>query len=303
MGASRVVVAVCQLEVSLGDVEGNVRRAVAAVTDACERGAGLVVLPELVTTGYAFSGPDELRPLAEPLSGPSVSAFADAAVACAGRHGRPVVVVGGFAEVDDEGVLRNSAFVVGADSGGAPLTRAVYRKAHLWDNEADLFVPGDEPPTAVDTPFGRVGVVVCYDLEFPEWVRTVALLGIDVLCAPTNWPSVPRPASERPIEVTRAQASASVDRMFVAVCDRVGSERGVDWVGGSAIVSPDGYPLALATFAPDGSAGGEQTLLATCDLAQARRKGTSARNGVVADRRPHLYGAVVQPIAALEESR
>jgi predicted amidohydrolase len=291
-----VTVAVCQLAPVIGDVEGNVRRAVAAVTDACERGAGLVVLPELVTTGYAFSGPDELRPHAEPLSGPSVSAFEDAARDCATRHARPVVVVGGFAEVDDDGVLRNSAFVVGADSDGAPLTRAVYRKVHLWDDEADLFVPGDEPPTVVDTPLGRIGVVVCYDLEFPEWTRTVALQGIDVLCAPTNWPAVPRPSGERPIEVTRAQASASVDRVFVAVCDRVGAERGVDWVGGSAVISPDGYPLALASFSPDGSEGGEQTLLATCDLAEARRKGTSARNGVVADRRPHLYGAVVQPL-------
>jgi predicted amidohydrolase len=290
-----VTVAVCQLAPVLGDVEGNVGRAVAAITDACERGAGLVVLPELVTTGYAFSGPDELRPLAEPLSGPSVSRLSAVAGECARRHQRPVVIVGGFAEVDDDGVLRNSAFVVGADADGSPTATAVYRKVHLWDDEADLFVPGDRPPTVVDTPLGRIGVVVCYDLEFPEWVRTVALQGIDVLCAPTNWPAVPRPEGERPIEVTRAQASASVDRVFVAVCDRVGVERGVDWVGGSAIVNPDGYPLALATFAPDGSAGGEQTLMAECDLAQARRKGTSARNGVVADRRPHLYRAVVEP--------
>lgn len=291
---SEVVVAVCQLEVSLADVEGNVRRAVAAVTGAVERGAGLVVLPELVTTGYVFRDRDELRPLAERLSGPSVSAFEDAARECAIRHGRPVVVVGGFAELDDDDLLRNSAFVVGAEAAGVPLPRAVYRKVHLWDDESDLFVPGDQPPTVVETPWGRIGVVVCYDLEFPEWLRTVALQGIDVLCAPTNWPAAPRPSGERPIEVTRAMASASVDRVFVAVCDRVGRERDVEWVGGSAIVSPDGYPLALAAFTPDGTAGGEQTLLATCDLAEARRKGTSARNGVVADRRPHLYGAVVQ---------
>jgi 5-aminopentanamidase len=288
---TQVTIGVCQLAPVIGDVEGNVRRAVAAVRQACSRGASLVVLPELATTGYAFSGPDELRPLAEPLSGPSVSAFADAAVSCAEENRRPVVVVGGLAELDDDGVLRNSAFVVGSDG-----LRAVYRKVHLWDEESSLFVSGDEPPTVVDTEVGRVGVVICYDLEFPEWVRSAALQGIDVLCAPTNWPAVPRPAAERPIEVTRAQASASVDRIFVAVCDRVGSERGVDWVGGSAIVAPDGYPLALASFAPDGSAGGEQILLAACDLADARRKGTSPHNGVVADRRPDLYGAVARTV-------
>jgi predicted amidohydrolase len=289
MDAATVTVATCQLAPVIGDVDGNVRRAVAAVRQACARGAGLVVLPELVTTGYAFSGVDELRPLAEPLSGPSVSAFERAAVACASEHGRPVVIVGGFAELDDGGVLRNSGFVVGSDG-----TRSVYRKVHLWDDEADLFVPGDQPPLVVDTEVGRVGVVICYDLEFPEWIRTVALQGIDVLCAPTNWPAVPRPAGERPIEVTRAQASASVDRVFVAVCDRVGAERGTEWLGGSAVIHPDGYPLALATFGERGEEGGEQILLAECDLAQARRKETSPRNGVVTDRRPDLYTGVTR---------
>jgi predicted amidohydrolase len=290
-GTSRVTVAVCQLAPVIGDVEGNVRRAVAAVRGACDRGAGLVVLPELMTTGYAFTGADEVRPLAEPLSGPSVSAFAQAARACAAEHGRPVAVVGGFAELDDDGVLRNSAFVVGSDG-----TRAVYRKVHLWDDENNLFVPGDQPPLVVDTEMGRIGLCICYELEFPEWTRTAALQGIDILCTPTNWPTSPRPRGERPIEVTRAQASASVDRIFVAVCDRVGAERGTEWVGGSAIVGPDGYLLALADFDESGKEGGEQILVAECDLADARRKGTSARNGVVADRRPELYGAVTRPV-------
>lgn len=281
-----VGVAVCQLAPVIGDVEGNVSRAVAAVRDACARGAQVVVLPELVTTGYAFASVDELRPLAEPASGPSVRAFEQVAAECSAQAGRPVVVVGGFAELDPDGVLRNSAFIVD-DSG----LRTVYRKVHLWDDENELFVPGDDPPAVVDTEVGRIGLCICYDLEFPEWLRTAALAGIDLLCAPTNWPAVPRPEGERPIEVTRAQASASVDRIFVAVCDRVGSERGVDWVGGSAIAGPDGYLLALAQ--QDDT---EQTLMAQCRLTDARRKGTSPHNGVVADRRPDLYGAVTRPV-------
>jgi predicted amidohydrolase len=183
-------------------------------------------------------------------------------------------------------VLRNSAFVV--DASGL---RAVYRKVHLWDREASFFVPGTEPPAVVDTDVGRIGVCVCYDLEFPEWTRTAALAGVDVLCAPTNWPSSWRPSGERPAEVVRAQATASVDRVFVAVCDRVGRERGVDWIGGSAIVDPNGYPLALSSL--DDTV---QTLMARCRLSDARSKGTSAVNGVVADRRPDLYGAVTRPL-------
>lgn len=281
-----VDVAVCQLAPSIGDVRGNTQRAVAAVREAARRGASVVVLPELVTTGYVFADVAELDALAEDASGPSVSAFVDVAASCAREHGRPVVVVGGFAERDPAGVLRNSAFVIDAEG-----LRAVYRKVHLWDQESTLFVPGTEPPPVVETDVGRIGVCVCYDLEFPEWTRTIGLQGADILCAPTNWPFVPRPDGERPVEVVRAQATASIDRMFVAVCDRVGSERGVDWVGGSAIIDPNGYPLALAS-----AAGGVQTLLARCQISEARHKGTSAVNGVVADRRPHLYGALTGPV-------
>lgn len=281
-----VDVAVCQLAPVLGDVEGNVSRAVAAVREAVRGGASVVVLPELVTTGYVFADVAEVEAVAEASSGPSVSAFVEVAASCAREHGRAVVVVGGFAERDESGVLRNSAFVVDATG-----LRAVYRKVHLWDRERSLFVPGTAPPPVVETDVGRIGVCVCYDLEFPEWTRTVGLAGADLLCAPTNWPAVPRPAGERPVEVVRAQATASVDRMFVAVCDRVGRERGVDWVGGSAVVDPSGYPLALAV--QDGTV---QTLVASCRLSDAREKGTSAVNGVVADRRPELYSALTGPV-------
>lgn len=276
--APQVTVAVCQLAPVLGDLAGNVRRAVAAVSDAAARGARIVVLPELVTTGYVFASAEEARDLAEPAGGRSVAAFQVEAA----RH--DLVVVGGFAELGSDGAVYNSAFVV--DPTGV---RAVYRKVHLWDQEARWFRPGDQPPPLVDTQYGRVTTLVCYDLEFPEWTRTAALTGADLICAPTNWPSSPRPAGERPAEVVRLQATASVERVFIAACDRVGVERGTAWVGGSAIVGPDGYPLALA----DGT-DTAQTLLATCELAQARDKSTSAVNDVVRDRRPELYGRVAR---------
>jgi predicted amidohydrolase len=146
---------------------------------------------------------------------------------------------------------------------------------------------GEAASPVVDTDRGRIGILICYDLEFPEWTRIAALAGADLLCVPTNWPASPLPNGERPIEVVRAQATASVDRVFVAVCDRVGPERGTDWVGVSAIIGPDGYPLALAA-----AGGGPQTLLARCELGHARDKSTSAVNNVVADRRAELYGRI-----------
>lgn len=282
VGRPPAVVAVAQIAPVLGDISGNVDRAVAAVASAAARGAELVVLPELVTTGYAFADPAEARRFAEPSDGRSIRAFE----AAAARHG--VVIVGGFAEVDETGALRNSAFVV--DPTGL---RAVYRKAHLWDNETNLFEPGDQLPPVVDTALGRVGVVVCYDLEFPEWTRAAALLGADLLCIPTNWPATPRPAGERPPQLVLAQAAAMASRLFVAVCDRVGPERGIAWTGGSGIIAPTGYPLAVAE--PDSQE--DQLLLAECDLATARVKTTSLHNDVVADRRPDLYESLARRAA------
>jgi len=272
--APHVCVAACQLDPVLGRVAANLGTIEAAVRDAAGNGAQVVVLPELVTTGYVFESASEARGLAEPADGPSVRAIRALAVEL------DLVIVGGFSELAADDALYNSAFLI--DRSGV---RAVYRKAHLWADEHRWFTPGKEPPAVVDTDLGRIGILVCYDLEFPEWTRIAALAGADLLCAPTNWPASPLPGGERPIEVVRAQASASVDRVFVAVCDRVGLERGTDWVGGSAIIGPDGYPLALAE-----PGGGPQTLMAHCQLARARDKATSAVNNVVADRRPELYG-------------
>jgi predicted amidohydrolase len=260
----------------LGEVSANVREVEAAVLLAVEHGAQVVVLPELVTTGYAFESVQEVRSLAEHVDGPSLNAI----TALSTKH--DLVIVGGFAELTCDDEVYNSAFLI--DRSGV---RAVYRKAHLWADERRWFTPGSQPPSLVDTDRGRIGMLICYDLDFPEWARLAALAGADLLCVPTNWPASSTPRGERPIEVVRAQATASVDRVFVAVCDRVGPERGTDWVGGSAVIGPDGYPLALAE-----AGGGPQTLLARCDLSLARDKSTSAVNDVVTDRRPELYARI-----------
>jgi predicted amidohydrolase len=278
-----VTVAACQLGPVLGEVAANLSQVEVAVRHAVGAGAEVVVLPELVTTGYAFESAQEVRGLAERVDGPSLQAI----TALAAEH--DLVIAGGFAELAGGDEVYNSAFLI--DRSGI---RAVYRKAHLWADERRWFKPGRQPPPVVDTDRGRIGILICYDLEFPEWTRLAALAGADLLCVPTNWPASPGPAGERPIEVVRAQATASVDRVFVVACDRVGPERGVDWVGGSAIIGPDGYPLALAE-----AGGGPQNLLARCDLKAARDKSTSAVNNVVADRRPELYG----PITAAPDMR
>ncbi|MDQ6771933.1 MAG: carbon-nitrogen hydrolase [Candidatus Dormibacteraeota bacterium] len=270
---SDVIVACCQLDLAVGEVRRNRAAARAGIEAAAARGAQVIVLPELTPSGYVFRDFDEARALSEPLDGPTVAEWTE----LARRH--EAVIVGGICELDGEGVLRNSAVLV--DRDGA---RAVYRKAHLWNAEKEFFQPGDGRPPVVETDFGRIAVMICYDLEFPEWIRLAALAGAQLLASPTNWPREVRPPQERPVEVIRVQANSAVNRIYCAAADRTGTERGVEWVAASVIVGPDGYPLAGPL---DGS--GPGVIVARCDLARARDKRTSARNDAFSDRRPQLY--------------
>lgn len=274
---SETVVACCTLAPRIGEPEANRERTCAAIEAAARDGARVVVVPELANSGYVFHDADEALGLAEAADGVTVTAWAELARA------HDVVVVGGFCERDDQGRVRNSAVLIDGVRG----VRAVYRKAHLWDREKLIFEPGAEAPPVVETPVGRISTMVCYDLEVPEWVRVPALAGAELLCAPVNWPAEPRPEGERPGEVVRVQAGAMANRMFIAVAGRIGTERGVPWVGGSVIVGADGFPLA-----GPGDDATEGTLLAACRLADAREKGIGPLNDVLGDRRPELYGPV-----------
>ena len=273
------VVAVCQLGLAVGEVESNRAAAAGAVVAAAGQGAELVVLPELCDSGYVFTGEAEARTLAtRAADSPTLREWQALAA------GYRTTIAGGFCELGEDGLLYNSAALIGP--GGV---LAVYRKAHLRDAEKLVFTPGDAPPPVVDLPFGRVGLMICYDLEFPEWVRLAALAGADLIAAPVNWPAMPVPADERPCDVVRVQADACVNGVFIAVADRCRVERGVSWVGGTVIVGPDGYPLAGPATADEPA-----ILVASCELARARNKQVSAHNDVFADRRPLLYRQVAE---------
>jgi predicted amidohydrolase len=273
-GSQTVRVAACQLGLTVGQTGTNRAAARDAIVSAAGRGAQVVVLPELTPSGYVFDSVAEARALAEPADGPTVTEWGKLAA----EH--DLTIVGGFCELGDLGQVLNSAVVV--DGTG---TRVVYRKAHLWDAEPDFFTPGTGTPPVVTTPWGRLAVMVCYDLEFPEWVRAAALAGADLLAAPTNWPAEPVPPGERPMMVVNVQAAAAANRMFIAAADRCGTERGVPWVGGSVIAGVDGYPLDGPVCADE-----PRILLADCDLRLAREKANGPRNNVLTDRRPELYG-------------
>jgi predicted amidohydrolase len=278
-----VRIAVAQYEPRIGDLTGNRAAAVAQVEAAAERGAQLVVLPELASSGYVFSGEEEAGRLAEDAdTGESVAALVDA---CR-RLG--VYVVGGLAEAGAN-CRHNSAVVLGPEG-----RLATYRKLHLFYDEQSWFQPGSEL-VVVDLPFARVGVAICYDLWFPEVARALALRGAEVIAVPTNWVSSVRRRVHDEHGYCQgdimAMAAAAANGTAVACADRVGEERGVTFLGASIIVGPDGWPL-VGPAGPDR----EELLVADLDLtAVERSRWRTPRNHLLRDRRPDIYASEPPP--------
>ena len=276
----KVRVACCQTVPDVGDAGASAAQARAALSEAVAAGAQIVVLPELCNSGYVFESLEEARAAAVPADGELLDGWAQEAA-----RGDAVVVLGGFCEVADDGRLFNSAALV--DRSGV---LAVYRKLHLWNDESLWFTPGEESAPVVDTVHGRIGMGVCYDIEFPELTRGLALGGADLIALPTNWPRETPPQVGGPMVKLLARSTAYLNRVFVVVCDRGGRERGLDFEGGSSITAPDGS--VPASSEPGAAA---QTLIAECELSDARNKRTGPRNDAIADRRPEHYTGSFTP--------
>ncbi|MFW0795231.1 nitrilase-related carbon-nitrogen hydrolase [Gordonia sp. CPCC 205515] len=251
----------------IGEFEANCSRIESAITEAVAAGADIIVLPELATSGYVFDSHVEALRLAVPSDHQALSRWSAVA-------GSATVVVG-FCELSPDGRVFNSAAVV--DRTGV---RGVYRKCHLWDREKLIFTPGDRPPLLVETTHGRLAIMICYDLEFPEFTRAAALAGADLFAAPVNWPLMSTPAGERPAEQIMAMATARMNGVFVACTDRTGVERGQQWTAGTTIIGTDGWVIGRDLAG---------CVVADCDLSVARSKKLATSADAFADRRPDVY--------------
>jgi predicted amidohydrolase len=268
-------VAVAQIEPKLGQTKRNLEVCLSRLEEAAAGGAQLLVLPECAIPGYMFESPDEAMAYAEEIPGPSSEALAEA---CR-RLG--VYAVCGLLERDGD-TLHNAAVFVGPQG-----MIGNYRKTHLPFLGLDRFVtPGDEH-AVYDTPLGRIGVEICYDLRFPEFTRMLALKGAELIAHPTNFPLAARMQTE---VVTRARAAEN--RIYLLTSNRVGKERSGEFCGRSQIVDPFGERLAEAGEAE------EALLTAGVDLAKARDKDYIVPGEyelhLFDDRRPELYGALVE---------
>lgn len=267
-----------QMDFQLADVPGNLSRMIEKLKESRREGADLTIFPECALTGYCFSSIAEARPYAETFPGPSVERMTEE---CAKLGGH---VVYGLLEADGERVFNALALV------GPRGLVGTYRKTHLPFLGVDMFTDyGDRPYTVHDVDGVRLGMSICYDGGFPEPARCLTLLGADLIVLPTNWPPGAEPAADYAIN-TRAMENT----VYYAAVNRIGTERGVSFIGRSRICDPLGKTLAVANHVE------EAILYADIDVERARNKHLIRKAGVnevnrIADRRPELYGELVKP--------
>jgi 5-aminopentanamidase len=276
-----MLVAAAQIEPKLAEPERNLEACLARLEEAAAAGAELLVLPECAIPGYMFESAEEALPFAEEVPGPS-SEVLERESRRLGMH-----VVCGLLERDGD-ALRNAAVLVGPDG-----LIGTYRKTHLPFLGVDRFVvPGDEL-SVYDTPLGRIGVEICYDLRFPEVTRTLALKGADIVAHPTNFPMAAKIQTEL-ITVARA----AENRIYLLTANRVGKERSGEFCGWSQIVDPYGKRLAEAGETE------EALLVADVDVEKARDKDYVIPGEyelyLFGHRRPELYGALVEETQAVQ---
>ena len=271
-------IAAVQMDFTIADVTGNLNRMIDKVRETRQAGAKLTVFPECALAGYCYDSLDEARPYAETIPGPSVNKMA---AVCKELGG---FVVFGMLERDGDRLF-NALALVGPDG-----LVGSYRKIHMPYLGIDRFANYGDRPFAVHEIDGvKIGLSICYDGGFPEPARCMALLGADLIVLPTNWPTNAEPAADYAIN-TRALENT----IYFASCDRIGIERGVSFIGKSRICDPLGKTITMADHA------NEAILYADIDVARARNKHLIRQAGInevnrFADRRPEMYGKIVEP--------
>jgi 5-aminopentanamidase len=268
-----LTLAVVQMDCTLGEVEPNLKRIAHFTRLASEMGAGIAVFPECATTGY-FVG-ERLEKLAEPPDGPSLCALGEMA-----RTNRIHLAVGLI--IADHGRRYDAQALLGPD--GRLL--GLYRKAHLFSVEKQHFAAGDTP-LVVSTAIGRIGMTICYDLIFPEYIRRIVDLGADLIINSTDWIADTYQTSVWGWSGRMTQSLASTraleNGIFLAMANRVGKEAAFDSLGWSCIAAPSGKLLGALED-------GEGIVTASLDFHSEDLERWRAIATYRLDRRPEIYG-------------
>lgn len=256
-----------------GDRDANRRRGVEAVEEAAARGADAVCFAELAFDPFypQRRATAELLRLAEPVPGPTTEMF------CAKAAELGVVLVLNLFERDGDRTYDTSP-VIDGDGSLLGKTRMVHITEYTCFHEQGYYAPGDLGAPVYDTGCGRIGVAICYDRHYPEYMRALALGGAQIVFTPQagaigEWPEGLYDAEMR--------VAAFQNGYFAALCNRVGEEPRLTFAGESFVCDPEGKVIARA------GAGTEEILL--CEVDPAAADGSPARRLFLRDRRPELY--------------
>ncbi|MGQ7244680.1 carbon-nitrogen hydrolase family protein [Salinicola sp. V024] len=250
-----------QLASREGDIAHNLGRAL-EVVHAAEAGTALIVFPETHLSGFAESGHVLDRALA--VDGPELEALIEAS------RERDLAIAIGLLERDGETVFNTTVLITPED--GIALR---YRKTHLWPDERELVRPGDALH-CLEWRGRCIGLLICYDLEFPEPARALAAMGADLLVV-TNGNMDPY----GPVHARAAQTRAQENQCFLAMSNRVGEGAGLTFAGESALIGPDGEPLFRA---------GREEVVQPLHLDPARLSSARRDYDYNGDRRLNLQG-------------
>jgi len=259
------------------DKSENVKRGLAALTEAAVNGADLVCYAELAFEPFYPQRPAATDPatFAEPIPGPITEAFRQEAA----RRG--VAVVLNLFERDGERTFDSSP-VINADGALLGRTRMIHITDYACFHERGYYAPGDTGAPVYATRAGKIGVSICYDRHFPEYMRALSLNGARLVVVPQagavgEWPEGLFEAEMR--------VAAFQNGYFTALCNRVGEEECLTFAGESFVCDPAGRVVARAP------AGKDTILYADIDLAEADT--CHARTLFMKDRRPELYAGWV----------
>jgi predicted amidohydrolase len=270
-----IKIAAIQMEPKLMQNRLNLDTVLSKITAAAQKGAQLIVFPECVLSGYMFSSLDEAIPYMETIPGP----FTDELVSQSNKLN--VHIVAGMLEKDENSHF-NASVLVGPDG-----LIGKYRKIHLPFLGIDRFIDrGDQPFQVYNTPIGNIGMHICYDCNFPECARVMALMGADILVLPTNWPEGRQRIAEHVIP-----CRAYENKVYFVAANRIGNERNAKFIGISRIVDTRGDIMAAA------SDDKEQIVYADVSLSDARQKQIIFKTNefeinFFVDRRPEFYNKI-----------
>jgi len=273
-----VNIALSQISCKIGDKKHNLNKIKKQIRQAKQNGANLIIFPELALTGYTLR--DTVYELAEPIPGPSTNLLTEVA------KKENIHIVFGMVEQSEKasGVLYNTAVLL-SPKGIVGKYQKMHLPTHSIFEEKRYFRPGYKSPL-FETDIGKLGLIICYDVFFPEIVRLLRLKGAELIICISASPAVRRKFFEI-LTVARAMENT----VFLAYVNLVGIEDGLQFWGGSRLISPNGSIISQAKY--------DDEDLVTEKISYVDLKRTEIFVPTLRDLRPELFDSLKEQLENL----